>query len=82
MELLDFWPLSLEVLHLTVEAGVFGDIGGDSKCIFDNCCLEKAQKQKAYVNEQVQTAHSLCRVTKKKNVLQKQTELIKIKKRL
>jgi len=41
MEPLDFWPLSLGVLHLTAEAGVFGEIGGDSKCALDNSCLEK-----------------------------------------
>lgn len=33
------------VLHLTTEAGVFGDIGGESKLAFDNCCLEKEEKQ-------------------------------------
>lgn len=53
MELLDFCPPSLGVLHLTAEVGVIGDIGGDSKLTFDNCCLEKAEKQKAYVTENV-----------------------------
>lgn len=27
------------VLHVTTEAGVFGDNGGESKLAFDNCCL-------------------------------------------
>lgn len=34
---------SLRVLLLTAAAGAFGDIGGDSKFIFDNCCLLKKE---------------------------------------
>lgn len=47
MELPDLWLFSLEVLHLIAEAGVFGDIGGDSKLAFNNCSLEKINKSKA-----------------------------------
>lgn len=46
-ELLHFWSLTLGVLHLTAEAGVFGEIGGESKVALDNCCLEKEESQSA-----------------------------------
>lgn len=42
--LLLFWSFSLGVLHLTAEPGVFGDIGGESKCAFDNCCLGNKER--------------------------------------
>lgn len=47
-ELLHFWPFSMGVLHFTAEAGVFGEIGGESKVAFDNCCLEKDKRKSVY----------------------------------
>lgn len=57
-ELLHFWPLSFGVLHLTAEAGVFGDIGGESNCAFNNCCLEKEKRNRAHMNEKNKIQHS------------------------
>lgn len=54
-ELLHLWPLSFGVLHLTAEAGVFGDIGGESNCAFNNCCLEKEKRNRAHMNEKENT---------------------------
>lgn len=54
-ELLHLWPLSFGVLHLTAEAGVFGDIGGESNCAFNNCCLEKEKINRAHMNEKENT---------------------------
>lgn len=35
-----FCSCCLGVLHLTVEAGVLGEIGGESNVAFDSCCLQ------------------------------------------
>lgn len=47
-ELLHASPFSRGVLHLTADAGVFGEIGGDSNATFNSCCLQEETEEKVF----------------------------------